>query len=58
MACGLLQTTADTTYGHPSVSRAVLRPNKEFCSYFELILRAVGCRFVTNYLYQLFPTKN
>lgn len=47
MTCGLLQTPVDAMYGHLSVSWAVLRPNKELCSY----SRAVGCKSVNNYLY-------
>lgn len=47
MTCGLLKTSVDTKYGNLSVSWAVLRPNKELCSY----SRAVGCKSVNNYLY-------
>lgn len=53
MTCGLLQTPVDAMSGHLNVSWAVLRPNKVLCSY----SRAVGCKSVNNYLYQLFPTK-
>lgn len=47
MTCGVLQTPVDAMYGHLSVSWAVLRPNKELCSYSG----AVGCKSVNNYLY-------